>query len=133
VDVEHVIIVKVFEEEIISLLKAKEKKQPTKTNNNCVLWVNFNFFPIKRFIKKKGCATKRIFRRLGPFDYQKKITYSICENMWLKHLILRLCSRLNFPSKRQFSKDILPRLIEKDKSIICSSYIGKLFFYNNWL
>jgi hypothetical protein len=30
VDVEHIIIVKVFEEEIIFLLKAKEKKQLTK-------------------------------------------------------------------------------------------------------
>jgi hypothetical protein len=33
--------------------------------------------------------------------------------MWLKSLILRLCPKLNFPSKRQFSQQILPRLVEK--------------------
>jgi len=33
--------------------------------------------------------------------------------MWLKHLILRFCPKLNFLSKRQFSQEILPKLVEK--------------------
>jgi len=33
--------------------------------------------------------------------------------MWLKRLILCLCPKLNFPSKKQFSQEILPRLVEK--------------------
>jgi len=33
--------------------------------------------------------------------------------MWLKCLILHLCQKLNFLSRRQFSQEILPRLIEK--------------------
>jgi hypothetical protein len=33
--------------------------------------------------------------------------------MWLKRLILCLCPKLNFLSKRQFSQEILPRLVEK--------------------
>ncbi len=33
--------------------------------------------------------------------------------MWLKHLIFCLCPKLNFPSKRQFSLKLFPRLIEK--------------------
>jgi hypothetical protein len=33
--------------------------------------------------------------------------------MWLKHLILHLCIKLNFPSKRQFSQEILLGLVEK--------------------
>ncbi len=28
--------------------------------------------------------------------------------MWLKHLIIHLCPKLNFPPKKQFSQDILP-------------------------
>jgi hypothetical protein len=35
------------------------------------------------------------------------------ESMWLKCLILHLCAKLNFPSRRQFSQEILPRLVEK--------------------
>jgi hypothetical protein len=33
--------------------------------------------------------------------------------MWMKCLILRLCPKLNFPSKRQFSQEILPSLVKK--------------------
>jgi hypothetical protein len=33
--------------------------------------------------------------------------------MWLKHLILHLCPKLNFPSRRKFSKEILLRSVEK--------------------
>ncbi len=35
------------------------------------------------------------------------------ESMWLKHLILRFCPKLNFLSKRQFSQEILLGLVEK--------------------
>jgi len=99
VDVIHIIIVKMFEEEVNSLLKRKEEKQPTKKITIMSDGSIFNFI-YQRFLKKKGCATERIFRRLGPFDYQKKFTNSICGKMWLKHLILRLCPKLNFLSKR---------------------------------
>jgi hypothetical protein len=37
--------------------------------------------------------------------------------MWLKHLILHLCPKLNFPSRRQFSQDILSRLVEKTNEL----------------
>jgi hypothetical protein len=33
--------------------------------------------------------------------------------MWLKILILHLCPKLYFPSRRQFSQEILLRLVEK--------------------
>jgi len=36
VDVKHIIIAKIFEEEIIFLLKGREERQPTKKNNDCV-------------------------------------------------------------------------------------------------
>ncbi len=35
------------------------------------------------------------------------------ESMWLKRLILCLCPKLNFLSKRQFSQEILLGLVEK--------------------
>jgi len=39
------------------------------------------------------------------------------ENMWLKCLILRLCPKLNFLSKRYFSQDILQGLVEKKNEL----------------
>jgi hypothetical protein len=33
--------------------------------------------------------------------------------IWLKHLVFCLCPKLNSPSKRQFSQDILLGLVEK--------------------
>jgi hypothetical protein len=38
-------------------------------------------------------------------------------SMWLKCLVLHLCSRVSFPSKNQFSQDILPCLMEKTKQL----------------
>ncbi len=35
------------------------------------------------------------------------------EIVWLKHLTTHLCPKLNFPSKRQFSQEILLGLVEK--------------------
>jgi hypothetical protein len=37
--------------------------------------------------------------------------------MWLKHLILHLCPKLNVLSKRYFSQDILSRLVEKTNQL----------------
>ncbi len=35
------------------------------------------------------------------------------ENIWLKHLVLHLCPKLNFPSESQFSQETLIGLVEK--------------------
>ncbi len=37
--------------------------------------------------------------------------------MWFKCLILHLCPKLNFPSKRQISQDILLGLVEKTNEL----------------
>jgi len=42
-------------------------------------------------------------------------------------LILHLCPKLNFPSKRQFAKEILLGLVGK-KSLCIFSYFGKCHF-----
>jgi hypothetical protein len=35
------------------------------------------------------------------------------KSIWIKDFVLRLCPNSNFPSRKQFSQDILPRLVEK--------------------
>jgi len=37
--------------------------------------------------------------------------------MWLKRLIIHLCPKLNFPSRNQFSQDILLRLVNKTNQL----------------
>ncbi len=39
------------------------------------------------------------------------------ESIWLKWLTLRLCPKLKFSFRRQFSQEILPRLVEKTKQL----------------
>jgi len=56
---------------------------------------------------------KELKKDLGLLIVKNNLPTQFVENMWLKHLILHLCPKLNFLSKRQFSKDILPRFVEK--------------------
>jgi hypothetical protein len=50
------------------------------------------------------------------------------ESMWLKHLILYLCPKLNFPSKRQFSQDILQGLVEKKNELYVFPALAKCHY-----
>ncbi len=60
---------------------------------------------------------ERIFRGPWSINCFKKITYLVVESMWFKHLIIHHCPKLNFPSRRQFSQDILARLVEKTNEL----------------
>jgi len=39
------------------------------------------------------------------------------ESVWLKHFVLQLCPHVQFPFRKLFSKNILPKLVEKTKEI----------------
>jgi hypothetical protein len=39
------------------------------------------------------------------------------ESSWLKRLCVHLCPRIIFPSKNQFSNELLPGLVEKTKQL----------------
>jgi hypothetical protein len=39
------------------------------------------------------------------------------ESVWFKHLILHLSPRIVFLSRKQFSQEILPNLVEKTKQV----------------
>ncbi len=57
--------------------------------------------------------------------------------MWLKRLILHVCPKLNFPSKRQFSQDILPRSVEKTNQLYVLLDFAECHFaivnFNLWM
>jgi hypothetical protein len=48
------------------------------------------------------------------------------ESVWLKHLVLQLCSCVQFPSWKLFSNIVFPELVEKTKE----TYV--LFLLNNY-
>jgi hypothetical protein len=50
------------------------------------------------------------------------------ESVWFKHLALHLCSKINFPSRRQFSQVILPSLVEKTKQLYVLLTLAKHYF-----
>jgi len=56
---------------------------------------------------------KEFLKDLGLLIIKKNLPIQYVESMWLKHLILCLCPKRNFPSRKQFSQELLPRLIEK--------------------
>jgi hypothetical protein len=56
---------------------------------------------------------KEFLEDLGLLIVKKNLPILFMESMWMKRLILHLCPKLNFPSRRQFSQEILPGLVEK--------------------
>ncbi len=93
-------------------VKRKRRKITNKKKWLCLVGQFLNFFSIKNSIKRR-CAMKRIFRRLGSFNCHELFTNSICEKHVVKMLSFVFVSKLNYPCKRQFSQEILPRLVEK--------------------
>jgi hypothetical protein len=102
-----------FEKEVNSLLRNIEKKQPSKKRINPSWSSISNFFSIKDTFKKENVSKKNKLKNLGLLIVKNNLPIQFVESIWLKHLILHLCPKLNFPSRRQFSQDILPRLVEK--------------------
>jgi hypothetical protein len=52
------------------------------------------------FLKKKGCATKRNFKRLGPFDCQEQFTNSICGKHVVEMFNFAFMSKIKFPFQK---------------------------------
>jgi hypothetical protein len=100
VDVEHTIIAKMFEKEVNSLLKGRKEKQPTKTKVIMSGGSIFKFFLSKIPFIKKDVPQKEFLEDLGLLIVKNNLPIQFMESMWLKRLIMHLCPKLNFPSKR---------------------------------
>jgi hypothetical protein len=68
---------------------------------------------LKDSFKKEDVPQKEFLEDLGLLIFKKNLPIQFMENIWLKLVVLCLCPKLNFPSRRQFSQEILPRLVEK--------------------
>jgi hypothetical protein len=68
---------------------------------------------------------ERIFRVPWSINCQEKFTYQVCGKYVVKRLIFHLFPKLNFPSRRQFSQDILLGLMEKTNELYIVSALVK--------
>jgi hypothetical protein len=60
---------------------------------------------------------KEFLPDLGLLIVKNNLTIQFLESIWLKQLTLCLCPKLNFLSKKHFSQEILPRLMERTKQL----------------
>ncbi len=68
---------------------------------------------MKGSFKKDDMQQKEFDENLGLLIVKNNLTIQIFKSVSFKRLALHLCPKINFPSKRQFSQEILPNLIEK--------------------
>jgi hypothetical protein len=68
---------------------------------------------VKDFFKKDDVPQKEFLEDLGLIIVNNNLLIQFVESVWLKHLTMHLCPKLNFPSKRQFSQEILLGLVKK--------------------
>ncbi len=71
------------------------------------------FLICQKFLKKEDVPLNEFLEDLGLLIVKNNLPIQFVESMWPKCLILCLCPKLHFPSKKQFSQEILPRLVEK--------------------
>ncbi len=70
-DVDHYFIAQMFEEEVHSLLKNIEEKQPSNKIANPSKGQFLNFFFNQRYFQKRGCAIERIYRGCWSINCQE--------------------------------------------------------------
>jgi hypothetical protein len=83
------------------------------------------FFFVKNTFEKEDVPQKEFLEDLGLLIVKNNLPIQFVESMWLKSLIICLCPKLNFPSKRQFSQDILLGLVEKINELYVVSTLAK--------
>jgi dihydropteroate synthase len=117
VDENHFFIAQMFEEKMNSLLKSTKESHPSKKRSNPSRRSISKFLSIKNMFFKKDVSQKEFLKDPGLILIKNNLLIQFVESMWLKHLILCLCLKLHFPSKRKFSQDILLGLMEKKNEL----------------
>jgi hypothetical protein len=72
---------------------------------------------VKDYFQKEDVPQKDFFQDLGLLIIKNNTLFQFVESIWLKRLVLHLCPKLNFPSKKQCSQEILPWLVEEKKKL----------------
>ncbi len=97
VDAKHTVIAKMFQKEINFLLKGRKERQLAKKRAIMFSGSNSKFFPLKNSFKKEDVSSKKIFRRLGSFDYQEQFTNLVCGEHVVEKFNFVFVSKIKFP------------------------------------
>jgi hypothetical protein len=109
--------VKKIEEEINNEIVRIIERQPTKKRPNVLTNAISVFFAIKEPFNKDDVQQKDFLQDLGLLIVKNNLPLQFVENVWFKHLILHLSFKVVFPSRKQFSKEILLNFVEKTKQV----------------
>jgi hypothetical protein len=102
VDADHVMLAKGFEEEMNSPLKQLVIKRPNVFNSKIS-----NFFGAKDPFKRDVVQQKKFLQDLAFLVAKNHLPIQFLESTWLKRLIMHLCPKVAFPSRKIFSQAIL--------------------------
>jgi hypothetical protein len=75
------------------------------------------YFGVTSPYKKSDEAQQQFLEDLVLYTCKGYKPLSTCDNIWLKRLVLRLCSRVVFPSQTTFVKKMLPTMVKKSMQL----------------
>jgi hypothetical protein len=73
------------------------------------------FFGAKDHFKKDVVQQKKFLQDLALLVVKNHLPIQFIESTWLKFLVMHLCSRVVFTSRKIFSQEVLVDLVEKMK------------------
>jgi hypothetical protein len=92
-NIDHFIIIKMFEEEMNNPLKGEMGKQPTKKNQNPYGNAIVNFCVAKYFFQKDHMYQKLFIEDMGLMIVKNHISIQFVESLWMKRLCLKFVSK----------------------------------------
>jgi hypothetical protein len=106
-------------------LKGNAEKQPAKKIVIISSESISKFFYVKDSFEREDVPHKEFLDDLSLLIVKNNLPIQLVESMRLKHLILHLCPKLNFPSRRQFLQERLLGLVEKtSQQYVCPSLVN---------
>ncbi len=95
----------------------EDERQPFKKRSNIFSNSISNFFVAKKPFKKDDVQQKQNLEDLGFLIVTNHFLLQFVENSWLKKFNMHLCPRIVFLSRRTFSYEFLPELMENFKQL----------------
>jgi hypothetical protein len=86
------------------------------------------FFFVKDLFKRMMIVKLFFLQNLNFLIVKNQLPLQFVDNVWFKHVILHLCPQVVFPSKKQFSYEILLKLVEKMKQLYVLPKLGNYIF-----
>jgi hypothetical protein len=115
VDADHAISANIFEEEVNSPLRNILERQLAKKRPNVSNFEISKFFGAKDIFKKDVVQQKQFLQDLALLVVKTHLLIQFVVNIWLKRLVMHLCRRVVFLSRKTFSQEVLVDLVEKTK------------------